>query len=227
MHPLESGDYVMLMVSDTGCGVTPEQQMHLFEPFFTTKEPGKGTGLGLSTVYGIIEQHHGHIWAHGQEGKGMTFSIYLPRHGESNSIQESEPAFAEGIIGGNETILVVEDEEAVRLLAQEMLSRYGYNVLVAENAEEAIWLSKQYDGIIHVLLTDIIMPGMNGMEMADLLMHQRPRMCCIFMSGYADNAIDHKIAKEYNTAFVQKPFTVLCTNENNSRPACKNDCIKD
>jgi len=203
---VQPGEYVMIGVSDTGMGMRPEVMAHLFEPFFTTKEQGKGTGLGLATVHGIIKQHGGAIFVYSEPRKGTTFKIYLPRaetaEFQSERAQEPEPA-----TGGNETILLVEDETSVRLVAMRALQRLGYRVLEASHGEEAMDLAMDYPGPIHLLVTDVVMPRMGGRELASRLQHLRPGLKVLFASGYTDNAIVHQGVLEDGTSFMQKPFT--------------------
>jgi two-component system cell cycle sensor histidine kinase/response regulator CckA len=200
------GPYVMLAVSDTGVGMDKETQAHIFEPFFTNKEKGKGTGLGLATVHGIVKQSGGHVGVYSEPGKGTTFKVYLPRgEGEPKSTQFSKEARKP--TGGSETILLVEDEEAVRTLASEVLRKRGYRVLESASAEDALQVSGRHQGTIHLLLTDVVMPQMSGRKVAELLASRRPKMKVLYMSGYTDNAIVHHGILDANTAFLQKPFT--------------------
>jgi PAS domain S-box-containing protein len=203
--PARAGHYVMLAVSDTGTGMSEETKAHLFEPFFTTKEKGKGTGLGLATVYGIVKQSGGFIWVYSELGHGSTFKIYLPRVDEapeSNQVAATLPA-----VGGTETVLLAEDEAAVRAVARQSLVRYGYTVLEAPNAEAALELAKRYSGRIHLLLTDVVMPGMSGRALALQLEPLRPGMRTIYMSGYTDEAITRHGVLEPGLVYVQKPFS--------------------
>jgi two-component system cell cycle sensor histidine kinase/response regulator CckA len=199
------GPYVMLAVSDTGCGMDAETITHIFEPFFTTKEQGKGTGLGLSTVYGIVKQTGGHVGVYSEPGQGTTIKVYLPR---LDRVIEP-PAEKEEVtrLSGTETILVVEDEAGVRSLIQSVLDRHGYTVLIAGSPAEAAKLSEQRQGQIHLLLTDVVMPGFSGKELADHLAFARPDMKVLFISGYTADAIAHHGILDADTAFLQKPFT--------------------
>jgi hypothetical protein len=165
--PLKPGDYIMLAISDTGEGMDAETQSHLFEPFFTTKG-SKGTGLGLSTVYGIVKQSGGYIWVYSEPGKGTTFKIYLPRVAEPSESAAVVAASGEAarVERGNETILLVEDEENLRRLARQYLEKQGYNVVDAADGAMALQIAVAHEGIVHLLLTDVIMPGMNGRELA-------------------------------------------------------------
>jgi two-component system cell cycle sensor histidine kinase/response regulator CckA len=200
------GSYVMLSVSDTGCGMDRETQLRIFEPFFTTKEPGKGTGLGLSTVYGIVKQNAGHIRAYSVPGEGTTFRLYLPRLGEA--AKRSEPSqVLETILLGTETVLIVEDEEPLRMLARICLEDNGYSVLDAPNAATALDLAKKHGGPIHLLLTDVVMPGMSGRELAECLTAQR-EVKVLYMSGYNNDLIDHDGILHHDTELLEKPFSL-------------------
>jgi two-component system cell cycle sensor histidine kinase/response regulator CckA len=206
---VKPGYYVMLAISDTGCGMDKETQSHLFEPFFTTKDTGKGSGLGLSTVYGIIKQSGGNIWAYSEPGLGTTFKIYLPRveraaKGYKPRLKPKEV----GAPGGTETILLVEDEEAVRTMVSKILQNKGYTVLEARHGNEAIEVSERYEGSINLMVTDVIMPQMSGRELAERMAPMRPEMHVLYMSGYPDNTIVQHGVLEPGTAFLQKPFTI-------------------
>jgi len=206
-YPARAGPFVMLAVSDTGIGMSEETQAHMFEPFFTTKEKGKGTGLGLATVYGIIKQSGGFIWVYSEVGHGTTFKLYLPRV-EELAERASAPAQAPARpVRGTETVLVVEDEAPVRNVARQVLERHGYTVLEAPSAEAALDLATRYTGTIHLLLTDVVMPGLNGRELASRLADLRPDARVIFMSGYTDDAVTRHGVLEPGSAYVQKPFT--------------------
>jgi signal transduction histidine kinase len=203
---VEPGSYVMLSVSDTGHGMAPEVQARIFEPFFTTKEVGKGTGLGLATVYGIAKQSGGHITVYSERGHGTVFKLYLPRVEEAPGIAEPERP-VEIARHGSETVLLVEDDEALRTLAREILSIQGYTVLDATSPGEALRLAEAHPGPIHILLTDVVMPQMNGRQVADHLLAARPDLKVLFMSGYTDAAIVQHGVLEPGTHFLQKPFT--------------------
>ncbi|MFP4285362.1 MAG: PAS domain S-box protein, partial [Desulfovermiculus sp.] len=201
------GSFVKLSVSDTGIGMSKEVQEQVFEPFFTTKDKGKGTGLGLSTVYGIVKQSNGSIWVYSEPDKGTTIKIYLPR--VETSRPEARPSEKDvPDLTGAETVLVVEDDAQVRSLAVKALKGYGYTVLTAENSAEALKVATDYTNHIHLVLTDVIMPGMNGKEMAEQLKAARPEMMVLYMSGYTDNAIVHHGVLDPGVAFIGKPFTL-------------------
>jgi two-component system cell cycle sensor histidine kinase/response regulator CckA len=203
---VKPGSYVMLAVSDTGIGMNPETVAHIFEPFYTTKESGQGTGLGLSTVYGIVKQSGGYIWVYSEPGKGTTFKVYLPRVAAP---VDSKPEVMQLPAGGkgSEAILLVEDEEAVRELASRILSAKGYSVVAAKSTREAEEFSENYPGQIHLLLTDIIMPGTSGRELAERIIARRPNTRVLYMSGYTDNVLARGGVLEAGLSFLQKPFT--------------------
>ncbi|OQX18836.1 MAG: hypothetical protein BWK76_06445 [Desulfobulbaceae bacterium A2] len=201
------GDYVMISVSDTGSGMDQELQHKIFEPFFTTKEVGEGTGLGLATVYGIVKQNKGFVYLYSEPGQGSTFKIYLPRH--TGTAQEADVAAEPlAIIGGTETILLVEDEGGIRNLAQSMLELLGYTVLCAENPSAALALADAHPGDIDLLLSDVVMPEMNGRELAERIRVRRPGIRCLFMSGYTADVIAHRGVLEQGTHFLPKPFSL-------------------
>jgi two-component system cell cycle sensor histidine kinase/response regulator CckA len=200
------GPYVMLSVSDTGCGIDNETQLHIFEPFFTTKEAGKGTGLGLSTVYGIAKQNAGHIRAFSALGEGTTFRVFLPRLGDAAKLS-LPPQAVKMIHLGTETVLVVEDEEPLRMLARICLESNGYSVLDAPNAAAALELAKRHGGRIDLLLTDVVMPGMSGRELAKRLTAQRG-VKVLYMSGYNNDLIDQHGVLDRDTVLLEKPFTL-------------------
>jgi nitrogen-specific signal transduction histidine kinase/CheY-like chemotaxis protein len=200
------GLYAQVAVSDTGTGIPPDVQSRIFEPFFTTKEVGKGTGLGLATVYGILKQSGGHVSFYTEQGIGTTFRVYLPAATESVAPVDGA-AQAPAAPGRAETILLVEDEPMVRELARDILESLGYRVLACGSPAQAIELCEGYAGEIDLLLTDVIMPGMNGRDLHLRLSPGRPNMRTLFMSGYADHAIVHRGVLAAGMAFIQKPFT--------------------
>jgi len=202
------GSYVVLSVSDTGCGMDHETQAHIFEPFFTTKGEGKGTGLGLATVYGVVKQSGGYISVESEPGKGSTFRIYLPRI--------EEPVAATSCVDGGgekaygcETVLLVEDAHALRELARELLEAGGYTVLEAANGADAISLAEKHPGPIHLLLSDVVMPGMNGPELAGKIIGGRPDTKVLYMSGYTGDALPVRELLNSGAALLHKPFTGL------------------
>jgi PAS domain S-box-containing protein len=203
---VKPGPYVMLAVSDTGIGMSPETVAHIFEPFYTTKESGQGTGLGLSTVYGIVKQSGGYIWVYSEPARGTTFKVYLPRV-EGKVDSKKAPLELPAARRGSETILLVEDEEAVRELASMILSAKGYSVVAAKSSKEAEQLSVKHNGKIHLLLTDIIMPGTSGRELARRITARHPRTRVLYMSGYTDNVLAEGGVLEPGVSFLQKPFT--------------------
>jgi PAS domain S-box-containing protein len=205
---VQPGEYILLAISDTGMGMSREVQAHLFEPFFTTKEVGKGTGLGLATVYGIVKQSGGDIWVYSEEGVGTTFKIYLPRAQEAAQPLPSRPMHTEMPLGW-ETILVVEDDAEVRDLARRVLHRQGYTVLEAGDGQQALWLAAGYSSPIHLLLSDVVMPGMSGVALAEELACARPDLKVLFMSGYSDEAVARHSTSEAGTPFLQKPFSPM------------------
>jgi CheY-like chemotaxis protein len=203
VHP---GPYVLLAVSDTGVGMDGETQAHLFEPFFTTKGVGEGTGLGLATVYGIVKQSGGHITAYSEPGRGTTIKIYLPRVDAASELREAEP---EPVVlrRGSETVLLVEDDEAVRELTREVLEMQGYTVLTVADAGEAPRVLERSSSPIHLLVTDVVMPRLSGRELTERLRSLRPGLRVLYISGYADTAIVHHGVLDPDAPFLQKPFT--------------------
>ena len=207
--PLRPGNYVLLSISDTGAGMDSETQSHIFEPFFTTKGP-KGTGLGLSTVYGIVKQSGGYIWVYSEPGKGSTFKIYLPRVAETveSPAQVIVPAESAATEPGTETILLVEDEANLRYLARQYLEKQGYRVIEAADGAVAMQIAVAHDKMIHLLLTDVIMPGMNGRELAQRISEIRPNVKVLYMSGYTENVIGRNGTLDAGVTLLQKPFTL-------------------
>jgi PAS domain S-box-containing protein len=204
---VKPGIYVMLAVSDTGDGMAEETRAHIFEPFYTTKEQGQGTGLGLATVHGIVNQSDGHIWVYSEPGQGTTFKIYLPEIETDKQIRRPPEKSAESA-RGFESILLVEDENMVRDLAHRILLDDGYTVLVTRHGAEALQICEQHSGPIHLLVTDVVMPGgLSGRELADRLKSLRPEMKVLYMSGYPDKAIVHHGVLDPGIAFLDKPFT--------------------
>jgi PAS domain S-box-containing protein len=203
---VQPGEYVLLAVSDTGVGMTDQVKSHLFEPFFTTKEAGKGTGLGLATVYGIVKQSGGHIWVYSEPGQGSTFKIYLPR--VADALSPTTPGTPEDQLPrGTETVLLVEDDKGVRSMCRHQLEDLGYRVLETRDAKQALEAAAEYPGDIQLLLTDVVMPGMNGKHLSEQLSKAHPRLKTLFVSGYTDNAIVHHGVLDNGVAFLQKPFS--------------------
>ena len=202
---VKPGPYVQLTVSDSGIGMDEETQAHAFEPFFTTKPRGQGTGLGLAMVYGTVKQSGGFIWVYSEPGRGATFKIYLPRV-DAPVESAAPPAPVERPPRGSETVLLAEDEPAVRAIARQALERQGYTVLAAPSGADALALAAQHGATIHLLLTDVVMPGMSGRDLADRLTAQRPGIRVLYISGYTDNAIVRHGMLEPGLAYLQKPF---------------------
>lgn len=204
---VKPGEYLMLTIADTGCGMDEKTRQMIFEPFFTTKGPGKGTGLGLSTVYGIIKQHGGTIWVYSEPGQGTVFKIYFPVSGTKEPVGKKKSE-ADPLPPGGETILVVEDEERIRLLICSALTRLGYSVLLSGSPPEAQAIEKNHKGVIHLMLTDVVMPGMNGKILFETITHARPEMKVLFMSGYTENVIAERGVLKEGVNFIQKPFSI-------------------
>ncbi|HEX8296744.1 MAG TPA: ATP-binding protein [Chthoniobacteraceae bacterium] len=208
LYEVAPGDYVLLAISDTGCGMPPEVKARIFEPFFTTKDAGQGTGLGLATCHGIVKQSGGHIAVYSEVGKGTTFRVYLPRVDAPVFVPE-EPVAIRSAPSGTETVLLVEDEPMLRELGQMVLEDLGYRVLAAENGCEALRLLAQNEPVvIHLLLTDVVMPVMGGKELAAKLRPISPQTKIIFCSGYTEDAIFHSGGLEAGVYFLQKPYSV-------------------
>jgi nitrogen-specific signal transduction histidine kinase/ActR/RegA family two-component response regulator len=199
-----TGSYVMLAVSDTGTGIDEATQARIFEPFFSTKRPGHGTGLGLATCYGIVKQAGGHIWLYSEPGKGTTFKVYLPRISDKPEVAR-KPKSVE-TLGGSERVLIVEDDEQVRRLAARALSRLGYRVSTATSGGEAINLCEGLEPI-DLLLTDVVMPEMSGMQLIECVAALQPKMVSLFMSGYAASAVAERGVPDPERRLIQKPFT--------------------
>jgi two-component system, cell cycle sensor histidine kinase and response regulator CckA len=210
-EPMAAGRYVMLAVSDTGCGIPEEMLSKIFEPFFTTKEEGKGTGLGLAMVYGTVKQAGGYLWVYSDVGRGTTFQVYLPRIDEPAEAPavEATPVPSKGW----ETILLVEDEESLRAIAREILEEQGYRVLEADGPEEAIEIVRLHPHPIHLVLTDVVMPGMNGRTLTEKLLATRPQLKVLYMSGYTDDVIAHSGVLESGTLLIEKPFRAVALLE--------------
>lgn len=207
-HPyISPGRYVMLAISDTGCGMNAEVKSHLFEPFYTTKQKGRGTGLGLATIYGAVKQSGGSIEVYSEPEKGTTFRIYLPAIAQPAELLDIEKSISTSLPGGEETILLVEDERIVRELAIKILKRLKYNILPASNGTEALGIARNYSGVINLLITDVVMPGMNGRQLAEQLQLIRPQIKVLFTSGYTENAIAHHGVIDSNLNFIGKPYS--------------------
>jgi CheY-like chemotaxis protein len=205
-YDVQPGDYVMLAVSDTGVGMTPEVQRRIFEPFFTTKPPGQGSGMGLATVYSIVKQLGGHIWVYTEVGRGTTFKIYLPRaHAQSETPVATLPPPL--VQTGTETILLVEDEEAVRAVASESLRMLGYTVLEAGTPAEALHIAQSHPEPIQLLLTDVVLPTISGRELAEIIKRLHPEIKVLYVSGYTENTIVHHGVLEEGIHFLPKPYT--------------------
>ena len=209
---VKPGQYILMVVSDTGEGMDEYVQSKIFDPFFTTKEQGKGTGLGLSTVYGIVKQHDGYIYAYSEKGRGTTFKIYLPASTSAAEETESQTAVTT-MFHGNETILIVDDDISIRQLILETLKPQGYKCLQAASGQEAVNALRKYRGEVHLLLTDVVMPGMNGKELAEKIREARPGMEVIFMSGYTENIIAHHGVLEQGINYIAKPITPVTLSQ--------------
>lgn len=207
-HNVENlpGPYVMVTVSDTGIGMDADTRKRAFEPFFTTKEIGRGTGLGLSTVYGIVKQNGGYVWAYSEPGHGTTIKIYLPR-GKEDTAEFQSAKTIKGSFEGSETILVVEDDDSLRKLSRTIFERYGYKVLDARSGKEALRIAREYEGAIQLVLTDVVMPEMNGAELVKILVRLKPDLKFIFMSGYSENTISFHGLSNSDFDLIEKPFS--------------------
>jgi CheY-like chemotaxis protein len=203
--PVTPGRFVQLAVSDTGMGIDPAVRPLIFEPFFTTKG-ARGTGLGLATVYAIVEQNGGHICLSSEIGKGTAFEVCFPRVEAERPVSKSRPSQA-GMVRGSQTVLLVEDEEAVRGLVRQILLGAGYNVLESPDGAQALQLAEQHLGPIHLLVTDVVLPGVGGRMVAERLMALRPTMRILFLSGYTDDAVLRRGVDQADANFLQKPFT--------------------
>jgi CheY-like chemotaxis protein len=207
-HPsLLPGPHVLLAVSDTGTGIPREIREHIFEPFFSTKEAGKGTGLGLATVYGIVKQNEGFINVYSEPGRGTTFKIYLPRFKGQTSEATSE-SLLEAPPGRGETVLLVEDDPVILGVGRTMLEKLGYTVLAAGTPGEAVSQAKSHAAELQLLITDVVMPEMNGRDLAELLKATKPGLKCLFSSGYTANVIAHSGVLDEGVHFLQKPFSL-------------------
>jgi CheY-like chemotaxis protein len=202
---LVAGEYVLLTVSDTGTGMDAETRKWIFEPFFTTRKPGKGTGLGLATIYGIVKQNKGFIYFYSEPGQGTTFRIYLPR--ARSAIEPKAATIEKASLRGSETILLVEDESAILDLCKIILEQRGYTVLTARTPGEALARIPRHDGAIDLLITDMVMPEMNGRKLKDKIAEIRPGLKTLYISGYTNNVIAHQGILEAEVQFLQKPFS--------------------
>jgi two-component system, cell cycle sensor histidine kinase and response regulator CckA len=201
------GEFVLLAVSDDGCGMDRETQEHLFEPFFTTKGVGKGTGLGLATVYGVVKQNNGFINVYSEPEKGTTIKVYLPGHA-GEAVETTAASTVETPYSHGDTILLVEDEQAILHMGKMMLERLGYRVLVAGTPREAMRLAEEHAGDIRLLITDVVMPEMNGRDLSERLQSLYPNLRCLFISGYTANAIAHRGILDEGVNFIPKPFSM-------------------
>jgi len=207
VHPVvRQGSYILLAVSDNGTGMDAETQAHIFEPFFTTKPQGKGTGLGLATVYGVVKQSGGFVWVYSELGKGTSFKIYLPRV-DQPVVKSGLTQFVSDVPRGTETILLAEDEQDVREVAKEFLESGGYTVIEARDGAEALQLEETHEGAIGLLITDMVMPGMNGQELAGRLQQKRAGLQTLYMSGYSERAAAESAQGDSSIRLLTKPFS--------------------
>jgi CheY-like chemotaxis protein len=202
------GPYALVTVSDSGMGIPPGDLSHIFEPFYTTKPAGKGTGLGLATVYGIVKQNRGFVWAYSEPGMGTIFKIYLPCVQQRSAAVEPPEPKTEPLLHGDETILLVEDEDSVRRASAEFLNSRGYTVLEARDGLHALAVSANYGSPIHIVVTDVVMPHMSGGQLAKELEVLRPNVKVLFVSGYAGKTLSDHAVIDLETNFLQKPFTL-------------------
>ena len=200
------GDFVMLSIADDGCGMDRATLNQIFEPFFTTKDVGRGTGLGLATVYGIVQQNNGFINVYSEPGQGTVFSIYLPRH-RGALLEQAVMEEPQQPKGNGELILVVEDEAAIMRLTERILDSLNYRVIIARTVSEALDLAHRYGDELVLVITDVVMPEMNGRDLADRLRSRHPHLKCLFMSGYTADVIAHRGVLEQDVHFIQKPFS--------------------
>jgi CheY-like chemotaxis protein len=208
-HPeANRGRFIRLLVTDTGCGMDSATLNRIFEPFFTTKDVGKGTGLGLATVYGIVKQHEGWVEVNSEPGKGSTFAVFFPASDAMAQPAKEKSIFNIPICGGNETILLVEDEPVLRDMARLILEECGYTLIEAGSGKEALDIWPGQSDKIHLVLTDMVMPeGVSGIELAEKLLAQRPHLKIVFTSGYTVNEISDELLHKHNAHFLQKPYT--------------------
>jgi len=209
---VKPGKYVLLAISDTGEGMDEDVLPKIFDPFFTTKEQGKGTGLGLATVYGIVKQHDGYIYAYSEKDKGTTFKIYFPASNKTTEETENKSTVA-AVLQGNETILIVDDSPSIRQLIVAILKPLGYKCLQAGSGDDAIDVLREYSGEVHLLLTDVVMPGMSGRDLSTIIGKERPEMKVIFMSGYTENIIAHHGVLEQGITYIAKPITPVALTQ--------------
>jgi len=199
----------VLTVSDNGTGMDDEVKRHIFEPFFTTKEKGKGSGLGLTTVFGVVKQSKGYVGVHSEVGQGTVFKVYLPRAAAGVRARSQQPSADTVVLArGSESVLLVEDNAMVRELVESVLTAQGYKVMAAQDGEEGLQVAQGYEGPIHLLLTDVIMPRMSGRALADRLQPSRPEMRVLFISGYTDDALVRHGVPDKGIHFLPKPFDV-------------------